>query len=130
MSSNLQKKILSTDSAIKYASSITGNSHVAYTHSGGRTSGSGKVEYIQEQSVTQNFSQNQEIKFRIGTSQGKRNIETCSLVFEMTAGTREAGALKFIEGAAVKLVQWIQFKQKGIEIEKFYLSILFFLILK
>ena len=118
MSSNLQTKIINTDNAIKYAGSVGAHSHSAYANSGGRTSGAGKVEYIQEQSVTQNFNQTQEVKFRIGVSQGKRNIETCSLVFEMTAGTRAAGALKFIEGAAVKLVEWIQFKQKGTEIEK------------
>jgi len=117
--SSLQAKILNTDDAIKYAGSTAAVQHMAYVYSGGKTSGGGRVEYVKESSVTQNYNASQKVRFRIGTSQGNRNIETCSLVFETTAGVRAAGDLKFIEGAAVSLVQSIEFRQKGVIIETY-----------
>jgi len=108
------------DYALKYNSLTSKGKLHSYKASAGKAL-VGKSEYVEESAVNaNNFGENDEIKFRIGRSQGNRLMESISLTFKMNAGTHGGGSLNYIEGTAPALCQWIDIYQKGRHIDRFY----------
>ena len=121
LSDNQLQTLKNRDQAIKYFTSTDEAKYISYKGSAHKQL-IGSTTYERETPETYNFTPGEIVRFFIGRSKGKRLIETFSLQTTMNPGTRAGGdgVLKYINGAAIAMIDKIVINQEGKDKLKIY----------